>query len=236
MMNSAALSSVLEPSIPTAPPADRVGSPRTRPQQARAQATVEAITKATISIINEVGTAALTTARIADTAGVSIGTLYRYFPDKKSILFKVYGDVLLELEAALDLLTDPNQAPPTWKEYRPLLQTGIRRYEAPHRAVLSGRANMMYVEFEDLDLDHCRRQARKLARMLAHYGSSWPLELIERLTLFCIYLSDGAWHLHRVTNAYDPLVDQWRFTGLAGVLELAFDDDQRHLQPAFAAP
>lgn len=205
------------------------GSTRTKPRQSRAQETVEAITKAAVSIINEEGTAALTTARIAESAGISIGALYRYFPDKKSILLKVYRDVLIKVEAALDLLTDPSNAPPTWKAYLRSLQIGITQYEALHRPVLRARANMMYVECAELDFDHSQRQAKKLARMLAHYGSSWSSELLEKLALTCIFLSDGAWHLYWVTNDYDPLVDQWRHRGLAGVLELAFDDDQQWL-------
>ena len=205
------------------------GSTRTKPRQSRAQETVEAIITAAVSIINEEGTAALTTARIAESAGVSIGALYRYFPDKKSILLKVYGDVLIEVEASLDLLTDADHAPPTWREYLHKLQIGITQYEERHRPVLRARANMMYVECAELDYSHCQRQAEKLARMLAHYGSKWPLKLLAKLALTCIFLSDGAWHLYWVTNDYDPLVDQWRHRGLAGVLELAFDDNQQML-------
>lgn len=206
---------------------------RSSPQQARAQATLEAIAKAAVSIISEVGTAALTTARIAERAGVSIGTLYRYFPDKKAILLKVYGDVLLELEVELDRLTDPARAPPTWDEYQPMLQTGILRYEDRHRAVLSGRASMMYPELASLDLSHSRNQARKIARMLAHYGSSWPMDLLERLCLLSVHLSDGAWTHYRDAGAHDPLADQWRFIGLGALMRLSFDDAQQHLQPGF---
>jgi AcrR family transcriptional regulator len=198
---------------------------RKNPQQPRAQATVEAITNASLLIINEAGTAALTTANIAERAGVSIGTLYRYFPDKKSILLKVYGDVLLELEASLERLTDPAKAPPTWKEYVRILQAGIAKYEEPHRPVISSRATMMYPEFAELDHNHSQRQAKKFARMLTHYGSLWPTELLEKLAMFCIYLNDGAWHLYRVTNVYDPLVAQWQFKAAAAVFEFAFEDN-----------
>lgn len=203
---------------------------RTKPQQSRAQVTVEAIRKAAVSIINESGTAALTTAQIAERAGVSIGTVYRYFPDKKSILLKVYSDVLLELEASLELLTDPKTAPPTWAEYLLVLRAGIARYEEPYRAVISGRATMMYLEFAELDYSHSERQAKRFARIMKHYGSRWPTELLEKLAMFCIYLSDGAWHLYWVTNVYDPLIEQWRFKAVASVLEFAFDDSQQWLE------
>ncbi|HZI15789.1 MAG TPA: TetR/AcrR family transcriptional regulator [Myxococcus sp.] len=61
-------------------------SPRKRPHQARAQATVEDILRAAAHIFTRHGFAAGTTNRIAERAGVSIGSLYQYFPNKDAIL------------------------------------------------------------------------------------------------------------------------------------------------------
>jgi AcrR family transcriptional regulator len=59
---------------------------RRKPCQARSAATVEAIFEATARILNSRGGAGLNTNAIAEMAGVSIGTLYQYFPDKNAIL------------------------------------------------------------------------------------------------------------------------------------------------------
>lgn len=56
------------------------------PKQARAKATYNAILEATARILEAHGEARLNTNLIADTAGVSIGTLYQYFPNKTAIL------------------------------------------------------------------------------------------------------------------------------------------------------
>jgi len=56
------------------------------PKQARARATCAAIFEATARILEAEGEAALNTNRIAATAGVSVGTLYQYFPNKQAIL------------------------------------------------------------------------------------------------------------------------------------------------------
>ena len=56
------------------------------PKQARGQATCAAIFEATARILESEGEARLNTNRIAETAGVSIGTLYQYFPNKRAIL------------------------------------------------------------------------------------------------------------------------------------------------------
>jgi len=60
--------------------------PRKTPRQARSTASVEAILEATIQVLVKEGRARLTTTRVAQRAGVSVGTLYQYFPNKSSML------------------------------------------------------------------------------------------------------------------------------------------------------
>lgn len=60
--------------------------PRKKPVQARSTASVEAILEATIQVLLAIGKERLTTARVAARAGVSVGTLYQYFPNKSSLL------------------------------------------------------------------------------------------------------------------------------------------------------
>ena len=62
---------------------------RKQPQQARSQATVDAIFDATIQVLLAEGLQRLTTIRVAERAGVSVGTLYQYFPQKQALLFAV---------------------------------------------------------------------------------------------------------------------------------------------------
>ncbi len=60
--------------------------PRKTPVQARSAASVDAILQATIQVLLAVGKERLTTTRVAQRAGVSIGTLYQYFPNKSALL------------------------------------------------------------------------------------------------------------------------------------------------------
>lgn len=59
---------------------------RRKPLQTRAVDTVEAIFEATARILQSEGRAGLNTNHVAERAGVSIGTLYSYFPNKEAIL------------------------------------------------------------------------------------------------------------------------------------------------------
>jgi AcrR family transcriptional regulator len=65
---------------------DQRTRPRKQPRQARAQHTVNAVIEASARILEEQGHAGFTTNAVAELAGVSIGTLYQYFPDKDALL------------------------------------------------------------------------------------------------------------------------------------------------------
>ncbi|WP_343303943.1 TetR/AcrR family transcriptional regulator [Mesorhizobium retamae] len=59
---------------------------RKEPRQARSRATVETIVQAGARILSDEGWVGFTTNRVAELAGVSIGSLYQYFPDKLSLV------------------------------------------------------------------------------------------------------------------------------------------------------
>jgi len=63
--------------------------PRKKPVQTRSTATVDAIVEATIRILRRDGWAACTTTRIATLAGVSVGSLYQYFPNRNAIAVEI---------------------------------------------------------------------------------------------------------------------------------------------------
>ncbi|MDA8451750.1 TetR/AcrR family transcriptional regulator [Acidovorax sp. NCPPB 3859] len=60
--------------------------PRKAPRQARSQAMVEAILEATARVLAERGYAGTNTNLVAERAGVSIGSVYQYFPNKDSLV------------------------------------------------------------------------------------------------------------------------------------------------------
>lgn len=62
---------------------------RKMPRQARAAVTLEAILEATIQVLVAIGPHRLTTTRVAERAGVSVGTMYQYFPHKQALLYAV---------------------------------------------------------------------------------------------------------------------------------------------------
>ncbi|GAA1697799.1 hypothetical protein GCM10009792_17270 [Microcella alkalica] len=59
---------------------------RNEPVQARSTARLAALLDSAAAVIDEIGYERLTTAMVADRAGASIGTVYRYFPDRIAVL------------------------------------------------------------------------------------------------------------------------------------------------------
>ena len=76
--------------------------PRKTPRQARSTATVEAIFDATIQVLLVDGANLLTTTRVAERAGVSVGTVYQYFPHKQALLHAILKRHLERIAAAVE--------------------------------------------------------------------------------------------------------------------------------------
>ena len=72
-------------------PNPRISS-RKQPKQARSSDLVAAILEAATQVLAKEGAARFTTARVAEKAGVSVGSLYQYFPNKAAILFRLQSD------------------------------------------------------------------------------------------------------------------------------------------------
>ncbi|UMR30097.1 TetR family transcriptional regulator [Massilia sp. MB5] len=87
-------------------------SSRRKPKQARSTELVSAILEAAIQVLAKEGVRRFTTTRVAERAGVSIGSVYQYFPNKASILFRLQSDEWRETGAMLwDILGDASQPP-----------------------------------------------------------------------------------------------------------------------------
>jgi AcrR family transcriptional regulator len=67
-------------------------SSRKQPRQQRSAALVSAVLDAAVQVLTREGAARFTTARVAERAGVSVGSLYQYFPNKAAILFRLQSD------------------------------------------------------------------------------------------------------------------------------------------------
>ena len=121
-------------------PTSRISS-RKAPKQARSTELVSAILEAAIQVLAREGAQRFTTARVAEKAGVSVGSLYQYFPNKAAILFRLQSDEWRQTHAMLsDILGDA--AKPPLARLRTLVHAFIRSEceEAAVRGALNDAA------------------------------------------------------------------------------------------------
>src|ERR1700678_2262285 len=74
---------------------------RRRPQQRRARQTFDAVLEAVIRLLKREGLAAITTNRIAEVAGVSIGSVYQYFPNKRAIFIALHARHIDQIDCVI---------------------------------------------------------------------------------------------------------------------------------------
>jgi AcrR family transcriptional regulator len=126
----------------TRPPLD---VPRLRrvPRQARSRERLARMLDAAEALLVAEGPGALTTTRVAEEAGVSIGSLYQYLPDKEAIVEALAGRYLAEFEGLMEALAEEaSAAPERWTDpVGRLVDAFAQRYrERPgYRALWFGR-------------------------------------------------------------------------------------------------
>ncbi|NMO19389.1 TetR/AcrR family transcriptional regulator [Pyxidicoccus fallax] len=82
-------------------------TPRKLPRQARSRATVDALLEAAAQVLVEHGYEKTTTARVAERAGVSVGSLYQYFPSKEALVAALIEQHADEMVSVADEALSP---------------------------------------------------------------------------------------------------------------------------------
>jgi len=116
-------------------------SSRRKPKQARSNDLVSAILQAAIQVLAKEGAHRFTTTRVAERAGVSVGSVYQYFPNKASILFRLQSDEWRQTSAMLATILQDFAKPPL-QRLRILVQAFVRSEceEADVRTALNDAA------------------------------------------------------------------------------------------------
>ncbi|RWA58847.1 TetR family transcriptional regulator [Mesorhizobium sp.] len=116
-------------------------STRKQPKQARATELVAAILQAAAQVLASEGAQRFTTTRVAEKAGVSVGSLYQYFPNKAALLFRLQSDEWRQTTDLLCGILEDVEKPPL-ERIRTLVHAFIRSEceEAAVRVALNDAA------------------------------------------------------------------------------------------------
>jgi AcrR family transcriptional regulator len=114
---------------------------RKQPKQDRSTELVATILEAAVQVLAKEGAQRFTMARVAEKAGVSVGSLYQYFPNKAAILFRLQSDEWRQTTNLLRNILKDVQRPPL-ERLRTLVHAFIRSEcdEAEIRVALNDSA------------------------------------------------------------------------------------------------
>lgn len=114
---------------------------RKQPRQVRSTELVAAILEAATQVLAKEGAPRFTTARVAEKAGVSVGSVYQYFPNKAAILFRLQSDEWRQTTHLLRAILQDVDRPPL-ERLRNLVHAFVRSEceEAEMRVALGDAA------------------------------------------------------------------------------------------------
>lgn len=182
--------------------AARAASPRKRPVQQRSVETVERICVAAARIFDERGYHATTTNHIAEAAGVSVGSLYQYFPNKDALLVALAERHLAEATPAFEerLRSLESQRPPIEVVARSLIELAVEQNDSSRLHALlhaeAPRTPELVAQFEALAFMMIEAVAAHLER--TGTGADQPL----RRAALLMAAVDAA--VHQVVLRYPP--------------------------------
>jgi AcrR family transcriptional regulator len=149
-------------------PASPAIGARKKPRQARSARMVEDILEAAVRVLRREGARRFTTVRVADEAGVSVGSLYQYFPNKEALLFRLQADEWRDTGQLLrSILEEEKQAPLERLRHAVLVFFRSEREEAELRVALDD-AGALFRDAPEARAQHAlaRRRLRGFMRQV----------------------------------------------------------------------
>ena len=146
-------------------------TPRRDPQQQRSKDRIQIILEVTARLMDEVGFDDLTTILIAREAGISVGTLYHYFPNKHSILRAIAKNWLDHWDQVLmDINALPIETMAMEEVANQLIDTFASVYQKQKGILHLVRAMFAIPELKDLDDRHDDFIIANVANILSQIG------------------------------------------------------------------
>lgn len=157
-------------------------SPRREPLQQRSLARAQQILAVTAELLEEVGFDALTTILIARRMGISVGTLYHYYPNKHAIMVAMGERWLREVERSLDEIeTWPLSGMPIDGFVERLVERQLLVYRQQQGILHLVQAMFSIPELRELDQRHDALVIERMTRAFTRYGLAGTATGLGRL-------------------------------------------------------
>lgn len=164
--------------------------PRNKPVQERAQKQIHKILSTTAQLLDQVGQDDLTTILVAKHAGISVGTLYHYFPNKYAIMYTLAEQWVDEMQKAIEELEAEAIEKQSIKIFVEFSIQRIMKVYLNQKGLLPLVQAMYRVpELQSLDNKHDEIVIKGMARMFARLGISNDENELLRLGLAYLEIS-----------------------------------------------
>ena len=180
--------------------------PRVEPVQARAQRSRRRILDAAHALLKAHGVHQLTTVAIAEASGVSVGALYRFFPNKESIICQLYEEKLDQVRA-LGAASRPDH----WRTmpWRDFYRGYLRSLKAAERQVdfdfSLADAIFKLPQLWPIDMRHGVLLADQIVEDLRGFGSTWSDAALFDLAVNLYAMDASTWMYWRYAHSHPTL-------------------------------
>ena len=176
-------------------PAPRRAKPvrqRRRPHQLRSARRVEEILGQTARLLEEVGPDRLTTNLVARRLGMSVGTLYHYFPNKHAVLYTLGVRWLDEWQRAFDEIEGLSYGVSSVREFVTLaVDRMLQVYEAQHGVLYLVQSMFTIPELRVLDTRQDETAVSRLTVLFRRLGIRAPVAERRRLARVYVKLTNS---------------------------------------------
>ncbi|MCV6611190.1 MAG: TetR/AcrR family transcriptional regulator [Amphritea sp.] len=157
-------------------------APRNAPVQGRSKKRSKEIIDVTGELLERVGLDDLNTILIAKEVGISVGSLYHYFPNKHAILYAMGSRWLETVEAALDEIASwPVESMPMDQLVEQMLNLKLKTYKRQKAILTLVQAMFSVPELRELDEQHDEMEITRMAEVFKRMGINRHLKERERL-------------------------------------------------------
>jgi AcrR family transcriptional regulator len=136
---------------------------------------VERILDAAVSVLRRNGIEGFTNNHVAREAGVSVASIYQFFPNKLAIIYRLFQIWLDELSNRVDTKAESLRGKTIWQPFAEKMSETLSEAILDPRAEYELlRAMWSHRKLLELDRKQSTALARKMSEYMAEYGSRWP--------------------------------------------------------------
>ncbi len=199
--------------------------PRKLPSRSNSRARVDSILASTRTLIFQHGLDALTTNQIAEHAGIPVGSVYQYFPNKQAIVYALIQDWLSVLEDKLEAFPMEEHLE-KGRDYA-LKQMSMTvtvpstfDYERKLGRILLG-AIELYPELRELNDAHVDFCVESSVRFLKAAGSKWSVARLRKLGRYILEIRRT---LYYTPDELMPDAIKWQEMATIAIISQCLDD------------